>query len=166
MCCPNCGAPLHLTENADSFSCPYCRSLYTLEQGDAGVRLLGERSSLACPVCSLPLENAALAGHRLLYCRTCQGMLLAMDDFVALIEELHSRYAGSGVSRLRDRSALERHINCPQCHQPMDTHFYEGSGNIVIDDCSRCALNWLDKGELNRVLHAPDHSGARNTPPW
>jgi Zn-finger nucleic acid-binding protein len=39
----------------------------------------------------------------------------------------------------------------------MDTHFYEGPGNIIIDDCSRCFLNWLDQGELMRVVHAPDH---------
>lgn len=81
-----------------------------------------------------------------------------MNDFMALIEELRSTYAGRGsVQPAADRRALDRHVNCPQCHQPMDTHFYEGPGNIVIDDCSRCFLNWLDQGELTRVVRAPDH---------
>jgi Zn-finger nucleic acid-binding protein len=37
----------------------------------------------------------------------------------------------------------------------MDTHYYAGPGNIVIDDCSGCRLNWLDYGELARIIHAP-----------
>jgi len=40
----------------------------------------------------------------------------------------------------------------------MDTHFYAGPGNIVIDDCARCELNWLDAGELMVVARAPDHA--------
>ncbi len=40
----------------------------------------------------------------------------------------------------------------------MDTHYYEGGGNVVIDDCSRCELNWLDSGELLIIGRAADHS--------
>ena len=158
MNCPSCGAPLHLTENEESFRCEYCGSLYTPPQNDDGVRVLGEESKLACPVCGIPLEQAALGTHRVLSCTKCQGMLVSMNDFVALIEELRAAHSGRGsVQPAVDRKVLERHIDCPQCHQGMDTHFYEGPGNIVIDDCSQCFLNWLDQGELMRVVHAPDH---------
>lgn len=159
MNCPSCGAPMRLTENDDSLRCEYCRSVYAPEPNDDGVRLLGEASPLPCPVCAVALMQAALAGHRLLYCAKCRGMLISMNDFVALIEELRSEHSGSGnVQPAADRQGLERHINCPQCHHPMDTHFYEGPGNVIIDDCSRCGLNWLDQGELMRVVHAPDHA--------
>jgi Zn-finger nucleic acid-binding protein len=40
----------------------------------------------------------------------------------------------------------------------METHFYTGGGNVVIDDCERCELNWLDAGELVTIARAPDHS--------
>jgi Zn-finger nucleic acid-binding protein len=40
----------------------------------------------------------------------------------------------------------------------MDTHYYGGPGNVVIDDCSRCFLNWLDHGELMRIVEAPDRT--------
>jgi LSD1 subclass zinc finger protein len=164
MNCPSCGAPLHLTENEDSFRCDYCRSVYTPPQNDDDVRVLGERSPLACPVCSVALEQAALAGHRILYCAKCRGMLVPMNDFLALIQGLRSAHPDSGsVQPAADRKGLDRHIACPQCHQPMDTHFYEGPGNIVIDDCSRCFLNWLDQGELMRVVRAPDHIYAEDT---
>ena len=36
----------------------------------------------------------------------------------------------------------------------MDTHPYGGPGNIVIDNCAGCELNWLDYGELQRVGRA------------
>ena len=159
MTCPNCGALLRLTENSDSFQCEYCRSIYTPPVNDDGVRMLGEPSALACPVCAVPLQQAALAGSRILYCTTCQGILVPMKEFVGLIDELRSQHSGNPtVSLALDRQALQRHIRCPQCHQDMDTHFYGGPGNIVIDDCSRCFLNWLDKGELTRVVRAPDRS--------
>ena len=39
----------------------------------------------------------------------------------------------------------------------MDTHFYNGPGNVIIDDCDQCELNWLDHGELMRIVRAPDY---------
>lgn len=38
----------------------------------------------------------------------------------------------------------------------MDTHFYGGPDNVVIDDCPRCSLDWLDAGQPMRIVHAPD----------
>ena len=37
----------------------------------------------------------------------------------------------------------------------MDTHIYGGPGNIVIDNCPACRLNWLDFPELARIESAP-----------
>jgi Zn-finger nucleic acid-binding protein len=155
---------LRLTENEESSRCEYCGTVYTPPRNDDGVRLLGESSKLACPVCAIPLESAALAGHRILSCTKCLGMLVSMNVFVALIEELRAAQQGRGsVQPAADRKSLERCIDCPQCHQRMDTHFYEGPGNIVIDDCSRCFLNWLDQGEMTRVARAPDHLYTENS---
>lgn len=157
MNCPGCGAPLHLTENDDSLRCEYCRSVYVPEENDDGVRELGETSPLTCPVCAVPLVLAAVAGQRVTYCKQCRGMLIPMNTFVAIIEELHAQHPGSGHAQPPpDRKELERRLACPQCHKPMDTHFYEGPGNIIIENCSRCYLNWLDCGELMRVIRAPD----------
>jgi Zn-finger nucleic acid-binding protein len=149
---------MRLQDNDDSLRCEYCRTVWTPEQNDEGVRPLGQTSPLACPVCAVALQEAGLASHRILYCTQCQGMLVPMNDFVALIGELRSRHGGvESMQPPVDRTALERHINCPKCHRPMDTHLYEGPGNVVIDDCSRCFLNWLDKGEMMKIVHAPDH---------
>jgi Zn-finger nucleic acid-binding protein len=37
----------------------------------------------------------------------------------------------------------------------MEAHFYGGPGNVVIDTCESCSLNWLDHGELARIAQAP-----------
>jgi Zn-finger nucleic acid-binding protein len=36
----------------------------------------------------------------------------------------------------------------------MDSYPYGGPGNIVIDNCPRCALLWLNYGELTRIIRA------------
>jgi Zn-finger nucleic acid-binding protein len=46
-----------------------------------------------------------------------------------------------------------------------DTHYYGGPGNVIIDDCSRCELNWLDNGELMTIVRAP-HRSLEETPSW
>ena len=40
---------------------------------------------------------------------------------------------------------------------PMDAHPYAGPGAVIIDSCSECCVNWLDHGELQRIVRAPDH---------
>jgi len=49
----------------------------------------------------------------------------------------------------------ERTLNCPSCGQPFLSHHYGGPGNVVIDTCSTCLVNWLDQGELRRIALAP-----------
>jgi Zn-finger nucleic acid-binding protein len=157
MICPGCGAPMRL--DSDTFRCEYCRSTYRPEKNEEGIRELGEKSPLSCPVCALPLEEATLADRRVLYCEQCRGTLIAMKEFVILVEELRGRRDGGGsIQSPPDRSGLERRLACPKCRRPMDTHFYEGPGNIIIDDCSHCFLNWLDQGELMRIVRAPERS--------
>ena len=41
----------------------------------------------------------------------------------------------------------------------MEAHSYCGPGNVVIDSCESCSLNWLDHGELARIAQAPDDRG-------
>jgi LSD1 subclass zinc finger protein len=156
MNCPSCGAAMHLQPGEDSLRCDYCESIFYPEKDDDGVRVLGEVTDQDCPVCAIPLTHAALAKVRILYCTRCRGMLMAMDAFVELIDELRALGSGTVPQVAPDRKDLTRKSNCPQCHQLMDTHYYAGPGNVVIDSCDRCSLNWLDHGEIMRIVHAPD----------
>jgi Zn-finger nucleic acid-binding protein len=38
----------------------------------------------------------------------------------------------------------------------MEHHPYGGGGNVFLDTCESCSVNWLDRGELQRIVAAPD----------
>src|SRR5690242_17592033 len=152
MNCPACGAPLHLEPDRDYCQCEYCQGYYFPDQNEEGVRVFGEEAPWSCPLCAVPLVHATVGGLRLLYCGRCRGMLIAMGIFDGLIVELRAQLGVRPAPLTPPQSTeLDRRISCPQCGGPMDTHRYAGPGNIVIDSCSKCYLNWLDHGELMRV---------------
>jgi Zn-finger nucleic acid-binding protein len=146
---------MRLKSGAESYQCDYCQSVYVPEKNDDGVRVL-EVADESCPVCNVPLSRASLAHTAILYCTRCRGMLVSMEGFGGLISEEQVRQGVSKIQPAADASDLQRRLNCPRCHRPMDTHFYAGPGNVVIDTCDHCMVNWLDNGELSRIAHAPD----------
>ncbi len=160
MNCPSCGAPMELKPDEDSYRCDYCHAVYLPEKDDDGVRVLGGASGESCPICAIPLVNAAIAKIRIFYCTQCRGMLIPMPALQALVDELQSVQSGGALPQPpADAQELARKINCPQCHHCMDTHLYAGPGNVVIDSCEDCGLIWLDRGDLMHIVRAPDERG-------
>jgi len=157
MQCANCGAGMRLEKDKDYLVCDYCGSVYAPEPNDRGIRILGEPAGVSCSLCAVMLVHAAVTGKRLLYCPHCHGLLIDMELFATLIQILRER-GDSPIEVIRppDWQDLRRQMNCPGCGKQMDTHLYGGPGNIVIDNCEPCSLNWLDDGELQRVIGAPD----------
>jgi Zn-finger nucleic acid-binding protein len=120
------------------------------------LEILSETSSV-CPVCSSLLSTARLEGYALICCTRCFGTLIEMDRFTAIIDAVRAVAAGSLRTALpRRQNPGERQIDCPTCRQPMLNHVYAGPGNVVIDSCEHCLVNWLDGGELRRIAVAPD----------
>lgn len=152
---------MRLDADKDYLVCDYCGNIHVPEANEDGVRVLDETSAadgnVECPLCAVPLFHAAVDGERILFCRRCHGMLIPMDIFAPLVEDLRSRRAARAeLLRPLDSKGLDRHILCPHCRREMDTHVYGGGGNVVISDCERCEVNWLDHGELDRIVRAPD----------
>jgi Zn-finger nucleic acid-binding protein len=167
--CPSCGAPITLKPDTEGFKCDYCHAVFFPGEEDDGVTVLGEAvdpdQTLACPLCNLPLVQASIAKIPLLYCTACHGLLLPMQVLPSLIDELRidelQKAQGSpAVQTPPDQGDLKRTIQCPKCHRRMDTHFYAGPGNVIVDSCGECFLIWLDRGELTRIVHAPDETAA------
>ncbi len=148
---------MRLNADKDYLKCDYCKSVFFPAKDDEGVSVLAVASGEDCPICAVPLMQAALAKIRMRYCTRCRGMLIPMAVFMALVEELRANAPGTLIAPSPDPHDLQRKINCPHCHQRMDTHFYNGPGNVIIDDCDQCELNWLDHGELMRIVRAPDY---------
>jgi len=156
MTCENCGAATRLDRDRNVFICDYCRSEFIPPMGENGVQILGE-TKFRCATCNSLLSEGQLEFHPLLYCTVCRGMLIPMEEFGTLFEVLRS-YRDRPAAALRPRDVVDSNIPrlCPRCSQPMDNHPYGGPGNVVIDTCERCSANWLDKGELQRMVTAPD----------
>jgi Zn-finger nucleic acid-binding protein len=157
MNCPNCGAAMRLNDEADYLICDYCQTPHFPDPNSDGVRVLGISSDFPCPLCAVPLTHASIVRERIFYCERCRGMLIGMGIFPEIVQDLRSRREATvAAAHPPNWDDLKRRIQCPRCRATMDTHPYCGPGNIIIDTCENCALNWLDYSELDRVVRAPD----------
>jgi len=148
---------MRLATGDGSMRCDYCRSVVILAADDAGLRFFNENAQgLECPVCSIPLWNAALGAVKLDACKKCKGMLIGMNVFEPLIEELREKNKDQDeIPSPADPADLRRAVECPKCHRRADVHFYMGGGGAILATCENCELNWLDGGMLMRIVHAP-----------
>jgi hypothetical protein len=81
-----------------------------------------------------------------------------MNELIPVLDQMRSEDAKPAVQNPPDRGDLKRVVQCPRCNRRMDTHFYAGPGNVIVDTCDDCSLLWLDRGELTRIAHAPDET--------
>lgn len=141
------------------FFCRYCGSFHFPDSvRDEGVRLVAEgRGSGQCPVCGKPLGSAMLdERHAVEYCVNCRGVLVSRGTFADVVR-LRRAWASGPPSAPQpiDPREFARHLECPRCAAPLETHPYYGPGNVVIDSCGTCDVIWLDVGELRQIIDAP-----------
>jgi Zn-finger nucleic acid-binding protein len=154
--CENCGAPMTVVPGRDYFTCEYCGSYAFPRLSPDGVVVLGEAGDVDCPLCATTLVRASVAGVRVLHCANCRGILADQEAFLTVVRFLRAQVSGEpDPVRPLNREDLQREIACPYCGQRMDTHPYYGPGNVVIDNCARCGVIWLDYGELAVIRDAP-----------
>jgi Zn-finger nucleic acid-binding protein len=150
---------MKLLEDKEYLVCEYCTYTYVPEPNPDGVRVLEEATPLGCPVCGIQMVKASLNGNRMWSCKKCRGLLLPMALFTNTVFYERRKRSSPPTEKLPPVDVpkeLQRKIVCPQCADPMDTHPYAGPGNVVIDNCPKCRLNWLDYRELQRILLAPE----------
>lgn len=140
--------------------CDYCGTQAAPATDEDGVVVLAPTKH-NCPVCgTVALANASIESHDLLYCAGCRGMLLEMEKFVPLLAVLREHRYWSRSSVTPRGSDQTRVLHCPLCKHAMDEHSYGGGGNVVVDSCEACGVLWLDRGELSRIVAAPDREAA------
>ena len=151
--CVNCGAPMMADTASGALVCTHCGSLEQQPAIIGHIEIAGASVS-ACPMCAVALAQGRLDGQPLLLCQRCNGMLIAMADFVSVIDAARAREDQHGIVLPRQQHPGEREITCPTCARPMLNHAYGGPGNLMIDSCEDCQVNWLDPGELRRIARA------------
>ena len=133
-----------------------------------GLEFLGNELELFwehfCPVCSdANLQVASINGTQACGCANCQGFLIDSISLGIIINVLRAEYQGTiDKPVMIDTKELEKIMNCPACFDKMYTHPYHGPGNVVVNSCSGCQLNWLDAGELAKIIRAPGRRGPCN----
>jgi len=149
---------MRLEADKECMLCDYCGGIYFPEPNPDGVRVFDEPSNLQCSICTVTLFQAAVGGRRVEHCKRCRGLLIAIDWFLDIVHAMRARHEPAAfVPQQPDWRDLDRRIRCPQCKEEMDAHPYGGPGNVIIDTCETCSLNWLDHSELSRIVRAPDH---------
>lgn len=149
---------MRIEVSRECYVCDYCGNVFAPEPDTTGVRVFDQPAGCDCPVCRKPLLRGVAAQESICCCPNCGGMLIQMDAFTGIVTQLRSAFTSRQIAPSIQVRDLERRIPCPLCHAPMDAHPYGGPGNIVIDSCENCCVDWLDNGELQRIVHAPDHS--------
>ena len=144
---------MQVENDSGALACHHCGSREQLSAIARRIQIRAQ-SSRACPTCATSLSEGAIEGAPLLVCQRCEGMLIAMEHFVSVIEAVRAHESPARTIPPRRQSPGDRTLDCPACGQPMLSHFYGGPGNLVIDTCERCHLNWLDPGELRRIARA------------
>jgi Zn-finger nucleic acid-binding protein len=153
--CEHCGAQLKIVPGRDYFVCEHCGSFRFPDADRDGVKVLGEDSEMDCPVCGERLVSGSVDEVRVQTCPKCRGVLVPQYNLYTIVRYLRAEYPEKDrPPKPLNNKELERRIACPSCRQPMDAHPYYGPGNVIIDNCTRCALVWLDFGELDRILSA------------
>ncbi len=156
MTCPNCGASLRLDLEQGVMICDYCASQVTPPADEDGVQVIAD-TKYVCPLCKTALSTGRVATQELLYCTACHGRLINMEDLMPLVEELRAHRDRSAAQLApRPGTDVDRHLPCPLCNGVMDNHVYGGPGNIMVDSCEACCQVWLDRGELRKIVIAPD----------
>lgn len=149
---------MRLVQDRDYFVCEHCGSFYFPNESGDGVRVLGQPGDADCPVCKTRLVSACVGESQVLYCNTCRGMLIKQCSFLNTVQYLRAKSAGRIHEPLPfNPEELAQQIKCPYCHQVMDAHLYGGGGKAVIDTCARCAVIWLDYGEIGKIVCAPEY---------
>jgi Zn-finger nucleic acid-binding protein len=153
--CENCGAPMRLSRDQGLMICDYRGSQTTPPADEDGVVVM-EPTSYNCPVCEIHLSQGLIESQELLYCTRCHGMLFDMEKFLPLLDVLREYRNWHRSSQARRDIDAGRVLHCPLCKRAMDRHLYGGGGNMDVDSCEPCDMLWLDRGELSRIVSAPD----------
>jgi Zn-finger nucleic acid-binding protein len=158
-----------LVESRRYFRCGHCGSYHfpTSVESD-GVRIVGHPSGAPkCPLCSVAMAHALLDDdHPIDFCARCRGVLMPRPTF-AIVTMKRRAWAVSPPSQPAplNREELQRELRCPKCSGRFETYPHLGPGAVVIDNCPRCDLLWLDFGELRQIVDAPGKDrGTRHVP--
>jgi Zn-finger nucleic acid-binding protein len=150
---------MELIESRRYFRCGHCGNYHFPEAADAeGIRIVGQPADAPrCPLCKTPMAHALLDNDDAIdFCAKCRGIFLPRATFARVVDKRRAFATAPPAEPVPlERKELQRQLSCPRCAGRFETYPHFGPGNIVIDNCTRCDMIWLDFGELRQIVDAP-----------
>ena len=159
-----------LIESRRYFRCRHCGNYHFPAAVEAdGVRIVGHLTDAPhCPVCKTPMAHALLDNDDPIdFCAKCRGVLLPRATFARVVNKRRAWATSTPAEPVPlERQQLQRQLSCPRCHGVFETYPHSGPGNVVIDNCAKCDVIWLDFGEMRQIVDAPGRDrGTRHVLP-
>lgn len=122
---------------------------------------LGQKSSHRhCPHCALEQRKQGLYytyhdAVEIDYCPRCRGLWFEAGEVSAAQydEPVDTRCREFQVN-LGASSGLSA-LSCPDCRQTMSSHYLLDEYTMEVASCEQCAGVWLEREQLEDVIHAP-----------
>jgi Zn-finger nucleic acid-binding protein len=168
--CQSCGAPMALIESRRFFRCGHCGTFHFPETVEAdGIRIVGHPADAPdCPLCKTPMAHALVDNDDPIdFCAKCRGILLPRATFGRVVNKRRAWATSPPAEPVPlEHQQLRRTLSCPRCAGHFETYPHAGPGNVVIDNCTKCDMIWLDFGEMRQIVDAPGKDrGSRHAAP-
>lgn len=113
-----------------------------------------ERSTLACPKCEAPMEQASIGEVQIDRCRGCGGLWLdALEKEKLLAAPGQSRLADTGSAKIGKELDDQTQILCPRDRSRMIHMVDLRQSHVGFESCKVCGGVFLDAGELRDLAH-------------
>jgi Zn-finger nucleic acid-binding protein len=160
---------MELVESRRYFRCRHCGTFHFPQSVAAdGLLVTGQPADgPKCPVCTVGMSHALLDDdYPVAFCAKCRAVFMPRATFATVVNKRRAWATGPPAEPTPlDRRELHRELACPECGGRFDTYPHLGPGSVVIDNCTRCDMIWLDFGEMKQMVDAPGRDrGARQAP--
>lgn len=102
-----------------------------------------------CLKCAGELETLKIKGINIPYCKSCKGMFIKFPFLQKIAEQIDLKTDIVNPVEMEPVNVKESARVCPQCGQPMNKIFFNGT---VVDVCKPCNSIWFDNGELSKYF--------------
>ena len=114
------------------------------------------KKSGRCPACGGGLSSTTYEGVPIERCTNCAGVILAKKKLrrIQIRKEItipSALYKDNSIEEINKQFQAEAERICRVCGQTMIKKFYSSNYPVVIDECQKCKLIWLDQSELEKL---------------
>lgn len=130
---------------------------------EAARNLVDDEKPLHCPRCRETMQGMQLGAIRVSECAECGGLWLDPATLQTLCtdRERHNDVIATLSARAALRNVIAdvvRYVPCPTCAKLMNRTNFSHISGVIIDVCRDHGV-WLDRGELEHIIHFVESGG-------